>query len=90
LPAAARHMASAPRIGRSSPESESSPANSWRSRSAALTCPDAIRMPSAMGRSKRPDSLGRSAGARFTVMQSAPGSRNVRSGWRRERGRALP
>ena len=31
-------------------------------------CPLAARMPSAIGRSKRPPSLGRSAGARFTVM----------------------
>ena len=31
--------------------------------------PAAARMPSAIGRSKRPDSLGRSAGARLTVMR---------------------
>jgi hypothetical protein len=34
-----------------------------------LDLPEAIRMPSAIGRSKRPDSLGRSAGARLTVMR---------------------
>ena len=36
---------------------------------AASICPPAARMPSAIGRSKRPDSLGRSAGARLTVMR---------------------
>ena len=60
-------MASAPRTGRSSPASESSPANSKRSSRAASSWPAAARMPSAIGRSKRPDSFGRSAGARFTV-----------------------
>ena len=42
-----------------------------RSRAAAARrcCPAAARMPSAIGRSKRPDSFGRSAGARFTVMR---------------------
>jgi hypothetical protein len=65
----AAHIASVPRTARKSPESASSPANSWSSRLAALTCPEATRMPSAIGRSKRPDSLGRSAGARLTVMR---------------------
>lgn len=69
--AAARAMAlaSAPRTGRSSPDNDSSPANSWPASRAASTCPLAARMPRAMGRSKRPESLGRSAGARFTVMR---------------------
>jgi hypothetical protein len=43
-----------------------------RSRPSALGSgiwPLAARMPSAIGRSKRPDSLGRSAGARLTVMR---------------------
>ena len=67
--AACRAMAKAPRIGRNSPESESSPANSCPSRLLGGICALAARMPSAMGRSKRPDSLGRSAGARFTVIR---------------------
>ncbi len=61
--------ARAPRTGRSSPASDSSPANSKRSRRSGSICPAAARMPSAIGRSKRPDSLGRSAGARLTVMR---------------------
>jgi hypothetical protein len=42
---------------------------------AALIWPEATRMPSAMGRSKRPDSLGRSAGARLTVMRRCGNSK---------------
>src|SRR5206468_12550755 len=60
-------IASAPRIGRSSPVNASSPANSYPANPAAGTCPVAARMPRAIGRSNRPDSLGRSAGARLTV-----------------------
>ncbi|MCY1536379.1 hypothetical protein D9M68_718350 [compost metagenome] len=67
-------MAIAPRTGRSSPPSESSPANSQPARRAALIWPLAARMPSAIGRSKRPESLGRSAGARFTVMRLLDGN----------------
>ena len=68
-PRTARASASAPRTGRSSPASDSSPANSKPSSRAASMWPAAARMPSAIGRSKRPDSLGRSAGARLTVMR---------------------
>ncbi len=60
-------IASAPCTGRSWPPSESSPANSNASSRAASIWPAAARMPSAIGRSKRPDSFGRSAGARLTV-----------------------
>ena len=65
----ARPKARAPRTGRSSPASDSSPANSCAASRAGSSRPAAARMPSAMGRSKRPDSLGRSAGARLTVMR---------------------
>jgi hypothetical protein len=64
---AASASASAPRTGRRAPASDNSPANSMPSSRRASTRPDAARMPSAIGRSKRPDSLGRSAGARLTV-----------------------
>ena len=56
-----------PCTGRSSPDSASSPTNSWSASASRGTPPFAARMPSAIGRSKRPPSLGRSAGARFTV-----------------------
>ena len=62
-------VASAPRTGRSSPESDSSPANSQPASLRPSIWPLAARMPSAMGRSKRPESLGKSAGARLTVMR---------------------
>jgi hypothetical protein len=65
----ARLMARAPRTGRKSPPSDSSPANSQPFRRALSICPLAARMPRAIGRSKRPESLGRSAGARLTVMR---------------------
>ena len=65
----ARLMARAPRTGRSCPDSESSPANSKPARRVPSICPLAARMPSAIGKSSRPESLGRSAGARLTVMR---------------------
>src|ERR1700687_5504151 len=55
-------MAKAPRIGRNAPVSESSPANSRCLSDSAGIWPLAARMPSAIGRSKRPDSFGRAAG----------------------------
>ena len=61
-------IANAPRIGRRLPERANSPASSYRGKSSAATCPEAARMPMAMGRSNRPDSFGKSAGARFTVI----------------------
>lgn len=66
-PRNARIMASVPRIGLSSPVSESSPTNSRSARASPGIWPLAARMPTAIGRSKRPESLGRSAGARLTV-----------------------
>ena len=60
-------IASAPRTARSSPVSASSPANSCAASASCGSCPLAARMPIAIGRSKRPDSFGRSAGARLTV-----------------------
>ncbi len=71
----ANDIASAPRIGRNSPDSDSSPANSYRSTLSAGIWREAARMPSAIGKSKRPDSLGRSAGARLTVMRWAGNSK---------------
>jgi len=65
----AKVIASVPSIGRNSPDSDSSPANSNRSSTRAGACPVAARIPIAIGRSNRPDSLGRSAGARLTVMR---------------------
>ena len=65
----ARPMAKAPRTGRKSPDKDNSPANSWPAMAAASTTPLAAKMPMAMGRSKRPESLGKSAGARLTVMR---------------------
>lgn len=62
-------IAKAPRIGLSAPVSDSSPANSRPASTPGGNCPLAARMPRAIGRSKRPDSLGRSAGARLTVMR---------------------
>ena len=59
---------SAPLMGRTSPLNESSPkTSSVASRSMGIW-PDAASTPSAMGRSKRPPSFGRSAGARLTVI----------------------
>jgi hypothetical protein len=56
-PAAARPTATARRRTRGRPAR------------APSICPLAARMPSAIGRSKRPESLGRSAGARLTVIR---------------------
>jgi hypothetical protein len=57
---------------------------------AASICPLAARMPSAIGRSKRPDSLGRSAGARLTVMRLLCGKASRSAAARRARARAIP
>lgn len=67
-------IASAPRTGRNAPPRASSPANSKPPTRAASSCPLAARMPSAIGKSKRPDSFGRSAGARLTVMRLFDGN----------------
>ena len=79
---AARRCAAAPRhreraaTGRSSPSSDSSPANSSRPGARHRAARLAARMPSAIGRSKRPDSFGRSAGARLTVTACCAGTRS--------------
>src|SRR6266567_4527980 len=73
--AARQVIASAPRTGRSSPLSESSPANSYFEMPSAWSWREAARMPSAIGRSNRPLSLGSSAGARLTVMRRAGNSK---------------
>ena len=66
----ARLMASAPRTGRSSPDERQLAGELVAAPGArASIWPLAARMPSAIGRSKRPESLGRSAGARLTVMR---------------------
>ena len=57
----------APLTGFRPPLSESSPMNSYAPNRRSSTCADAARMPSAMGRSNRPPSLGRSAGASAIV-----------------------
>ena len=66
---AATAMESAPRTGRRSPSRPSSPttSDSW-SRSGS-SCPLATSSPRAIGRSKALPALGRSAGARFTVIR---------------------
>src|SRR5258707_159388 len=68
-------IARAPRTGRSSPVSESSPANSYSGNASTSSWCEAARMPSAMGKSNRPLSLRSSAGARLTVMRRAGNSK---------------
>src|SRR5690349_20896888 len=80
-------IASAPRTGRSSPESDSSPANSYFGSSSAPICREAARMPRAISRSKRPLSLGSSAGARLTVMRRAGNSKRELTSAERTRSR---
>ena len=62
-------MTNAPRTGRNAPDKDNSPANSWRCKRLPSICPLAAKIPSAMGKSKRPESLGKSAGAKFTVIR---------------------
>src|SRR5258706_2640677 len=81
-------IASAPRIGRNSPDNASSPANSSASRPLWGSCPVAARMPIAIGRSKRPLSFGRSAGARFTGTRPAGKSKRAVCNAARTRSRA--
>src|SRR6266700_442288 len=85
--AARQVIASAPRTGRSSPLSESSPANSYFEMPSAWSWRDAARMPSAIGRSNRPLSLGSSAGARLTVMRRAGNSKREFTSAARTRSR---
>src|SRR6266700_1744565 len=85
--AARQVIASAPRTGRSSPLSESSPANSYFEMPSAWSWREAARMPSAIGRSNRPLSLGSSAGARLTVMRRAGNSKREFTSAARTRSR---
>src|SRR6266702_4272754 len=85
--AARQVIASAPRTGRSSPLSESSPANSYFEMPSASSWREAARMPSAIGRSNRPLSLGSSAGARLTVMRRAGNSKREFTSAARTRSR---
>src|SRR5882672_188416 len=85
--AARQVIASAPRTGRSSPLRESSPANSYFGKSAVSSCCEAARIPSAIGRSKRPLSLRSSAGARLTVMRRAGNSKREFTSAARTRSR---
>ena len=80
-------IARAARIGRSSPDRDSSPTSSRSCSAVSGTRPAAAAMPMAMGRSKRPDSLGRSAGARLTVMRRLGNSRPLCSRAARTRSR---
>src|SRR6266487_625091 len=85
--AARQVIASAPRTGRSSPLSESSPANSYFEKPSASSWREAARMPSAIGRSNRPLSFGSSAGARLTVMRRAGNSKREFTSAARTRSR---
>lgn len=73
---AAAHIQSAPRTGRHSPESDSSPTKTQPSSGTVLFITPAQRsMPVSIAASKAEPSLRRSAGARFTVSPSS-GKRN--------------
>ena len=72
---AARAAGNMPCTGLIAPDSASSPKHSTCSSATAGSCPLAARMPRAMARSKRPPSLGRSAGARLRVIRRAGKSR---------------
>ncbi len=67
--AAARAPGRIAGTGLSAPDRASSPIHSMSFNSTRPSWPLASRMPTAIGRSKRPPSLGRSAGARLTVMR---------------------
>ena len=60
-----------PATGRRSPDRASSPRNSQLASASVRTWREAPRIPKAMGRSKRPPSLGKSAGARLMVTRPA-------------------
>ena len=71
---AASAIGSAPRTGRTSPERESSPITA-ASGGSGLACPEAMRMPSRIGRSYTVPAFFRSAGAKFTVTRLTGKSR---------------
>ena len=56
---------------RNSPVNASSPTNSNCFKRLPSSCSDAAKIPIAIGKSNRPPSLGKSAGARLTVMRLA-------------------
>src|SRR5450830_820896 len=68
---AASAAGNTPFTARTSPDSANSPRHSTSSSISAGTCTLAARIPRAIARSKRPPSLGRSAGARLRVMRRA-------------------
>ena len=68
-------IGSTPLIGRNSPPKDSSPTHSYSLRLAIGIWPEAAKTPKAMAKSKRPPSLGKSAGARLTVMRWAGNSK---------------
>jgi len=80
-------IANAPRIGRTAPVSESSPANSRYSSAAAGICPLAARIPSAIGRNKAARFLGQVGGRE--VDGDAP-YRKVEAAVRERGAHALP
>ena len=59
----------APCTPRKEPVRANSPKNSKRLSKSESICPDAARIPMAIGKSKRPPSFGKSAGARLMVMR---------------------
>ena len=79
---APRGQGAVPRRGRAPPRTPA-PARAFGG-----TCRVAARMPSAMGRSKRPLSLGRSAGARFTMTRLCGKSKRAVARAARTRSRA--
>ncbi|KKQ90101.1 MAG: hypothetical protein UT12_C0002G0032 [Candidatus Curtissbacteria bacterium GW2011_GWC2_38_9] len=58
-----------PQILRTDPSSESSPKKIESDRSRAVNCSEAIKIPKAIGKSYAGPSLGKSAGARLTVIR---------------------
>ena len=89
-PARAAAMATdrMPGVGRSSPFSDSSPANAYPTTACAGTCAVAASTPTATGRSSPGPSLRRLAGARFTTTRRSGHSRPALSTAGRTRSRA--
>ena len=76
-----------PGTGLRAPFNANSPINSYWLLSSFPSWPLASRMPRAMGRSNRPPSLGRSAGARLTVMRRWGNSKPLLTSAERTRSR---
>ena len=85
---AAETSATMPGTDRRVPSRASSPISATRSRPCASSCPDATRIPTAMARSWPVPSLGRSAGARLTVIRRAGTSKSELRRAARTRSRA--